>query len=157
MILAHIAMDTDDDLHILADGVLLITADLDDRLLSEQTESARYDQQGVGSAPEYTTHQKGTVVLDDLKTLDELLRHREALELAVDDLGAVRDTHDTARDDRPRILDKFKRQAQESVFLDTRVGVKAGEQRILGDINARVQRVGLAAVRLLASIFCVWI
>ena len=56
--LAHIVMDTDNDLHILTDGVLLIAAHLDDGLLAEQSESARDDEQGVGRAPEYTSHQK---------------------------------------------------------------------------------------------------
>ena len=147
--LAHIVVDTDDDLHILADGVLLVAAHLDNGLLSEQSESARYDEQRVGRRPKDTSHQKGTIVLDDLETLDELFGHRKALELAVDDLGAVRDTHDTARDDGAGILDELHRQAQQRVLLDTGVGVQTGEQRIFRDIDAGVQRVGLTAVCLL--------
>ena len=118
----------DDDFHVFADCVRLITADLDDFFLQEYAEGAGYDEQRV--APGDAPVKEGAEVLDDLEPFDHFLRDLEFAPFAVFHDGAVRDTDETAGHDGGAVLQENIPQLEKGIALDTRIRVQTGEQGI---------------------------
>src|SRR5690242_13697613 len=64
LLLAHVAVELDHQLEILADGLLAESADLDRGIAPEAPERARYDQQRAHLAEPEPGHQERAQVFD---------------------------------------------------------------------------------------------
>ncbi|MNY24486.1 hypothetical protein D3C86_1582040 [compost metagenome] len=141
-------VQTDDELHVLADRVGTVAARLDHPLLVEQAEGARDDQQGIQRSPAEPPEEERAQVLDDLEQGQGVGRKARLHEETTLHLATVRDADRAARRDRRRVLEEGLHRFSQAVSLKDGVRVHRAEERVAGPVDAGVQGIRLAAILL---------
>ncbi|EEF24393.1 conserved hypothetical protein [Ricinus communis] len=146
--LAQQAVHADDQFHVLADRVGTVAAGLDHGVLAEHAERAGDDQHAVHGRPAEASEQERAQVFHDLEQRPHVRRQADLREKAARHLAPVGDADRAARRDDGRVAQERFRDLFQAVALQDRVGIDAAHERIARRVDARVQRVGLAAVLL---------
>jgi hypothetical protein len=115
----------------------------------EQPERARDDEERPQAAPAHPTDEERPEVLHDLQRGQAVARQRDVHDAPVVHAAAVDDADDPARGGyEVGVVDDGGGHAQERLLLDERVGVHGAHVWVTRGGHARVEGVGLAAVRL---------
>jgi hypothetical protein len=146
---AEVAVELDDQLHVLADSAVAVASDRHRRLALEQAEGAGDDRQRLHRAQRQPGHQEGAQIFDDLDEGEEVSRQPDIKHPAALDAAAVGDADRAADRHRPpRLLDEGADGADQGVGLEQRIGVDRAEQLRPRHVDAGIERVGLAAILL---------
>ncbi len=141
-------MQSDHQFHVLAEGVVAITADADYGLLVKEAERTGNDQHAVELRPAESAEQEGAQILDDLDHGDRIAGQAGAHQETMADVAAVGDPDGATDRDGVGIGQKRQDDPRQTVALQDRIGIDAGEQRITSDVDQAVEGIGLAAVGL---------
>src|SRR5689334_11865427 len=95
-----------------SDGVVVIAARFDDRLLEEETERAGDDEQRIEARQRGAPGQEATDILDGLAEMDDFLRRARFDDAIAFDDCSVQDANDAAGRNDAIVLDERARDAK---------------------------------------------
>ena len=140
-------VQADDEFHVLADDVFPVAADLDDRLLFEEAESAGNHQKAIKHAQSHAARQEGPEIFKNLKVDQPFSGGSDRQRLAGVEVAAVGDADEPAGGHHLGVgFHKRMDDAQKGLALQEGIGIDAANQGIGADVDAGVQGVRLAAV-----------
>src|ERR1041385_3276085 len=94
--LASPAMQSDNEFHILADGVLVVPSGFDHRLAMENRKCTRNDEGCAHEVPPCPPEKEGPQVLHHLEAFEHARRHLHTSDVVVTNLAPVQDANDAA-------------------------------------------------------------
>lgn len=145
-VVASVAAQAGDELHVLPHRCVLVAAGGDRRLAAEEPERARDDEVAPQAIPPQAPGQEGALILDGLDPGDDPPRSASGHDPSLADHRPVDRPDRAARGHDAVVQQERAHHAQQRLGLDDGVGVDGARELARGDVEARVQRVGLAAV-----------
>lgn len=148
-LLAHMAVDADNELEILADRVMAIAADFDQDGALEDAERTRNQGKHAHVAVGDTRGNEGAHIFHDLEAREPAGRYPYPFDVAAADGGAVHHPDGAAdRHQPPIVIDEGFGGSQQPVGLDDGIGVDDADERLLRKADAGIGGIRLAAILL---------
>ena len=144
-------MQLDDELHVFADAMARIAADLYDGGFTERTESSGDDEQHAHYVKPDSTGQESAQIFRGLQRNDRIFRKAYLLHLAFFNFAAAADANNAADRDAGRVAHEGVDNLDERTLFEDGVRIDGDDDGVGGNVDAGVQRVRLATVLLVQN------